>query len=185
MSASIPAQLAQIRGAGKARAALLPLQGQPLPFWNMSLRATARGFRGEMKPREMPIAQYSTANAGGRVSLPSPRLPSRAWTMLPPLLTRGFPPKTVPCKSERLGSSFSKKAGNSQSESRTLRPQLEAVHLYLVCFQVGYLWQMPFRSWGNHTCMDDHPYELFHAPVRTSNHGTQRDWGTEGLFGCL
>ena len=40
----------------------------------------------------------------------------------------------------------------------------------LVSIQVGYLWQMPFRSWGNHTCMDGHRYELSRAPVRTSNH---------------
>ena len=53
----------------------------------------------------------------------------------------------------------------------------------LVSIQVGYLWQRPFRSWGNHTCMDGHRYELSRAPVRTSNHVIQRREGMNGLFG--
>lgn len=53
----------------------------------------------------------------------------------------------------------------------------------LVSIQVGYLWQRPFRSWGNHTCMDGHRYELSRAPVRTSNHVIQRGEGMNGLFG--
>lgn len=48
--------------------------------------------------------------------------------------------------------------------------------------QVDYLWQMLFRSWRNHTCMDGHPYELFHVPVRTSNYVIQKNKDMNGLF---
>lgn len=66
----------QIRGAGKAHAALLPSSGQPVPFWNVHLRATARGFQGEMKSGEThgPNTPQPMEEGGG-VSLSSPTDP--------------------------------------------------------------------------------------------------------------
>lgn len=116
----------QIRGAGKAHAALLPSSGQPVPFWNVHLRATARGFQGEMKSGEThgPNTPQPMEEGGGSL-YQAPLIPLPAWIMLPPIT--GFLPDG-PCKSERLDSSCSRKAGNSQSESRTFHPRMEAVH---------------------------------------------------------
>lgn len=80
----------------------------------------------------------------------------------------GPPAVTVPCSwSTKTAVSSEGSLVKLGSLEGTFRANLELSTLSwkqstLVSIQVGYLWQLAFPSWGNHTCMDGHLYELVH-----------------------
>lgn len=143
-------------------------------------------FRGKMKPRGIQPTTRHPPLVGIRADAEA-GLSANPQLLLPLASVTGFPPETVPCV-RALRQQFLQKGslvlGFLEGVARaSLEPSpLNWKQSTLVPIQVGYLWQRPFHSWGNHTCMDGHLYELSHVPVRTSNHVIQRDKGMNGQF---
>lgn len=152
-----------------------PLQGKLEPFQNGQPREGISLLgphftEGKTRPRKTPWpvlhhvagqyqrgsrAQVSPANLPGHLSWPGPCCLQSLQLLKRAVLC------WVPFR---------------QALRLTQNPRPSTVnHLPSVSILEAYPWQKPFRSWGSHTYMGGHLYELAHAPVRTSNHTIQRD----------